>query len=65
MKYLYLSLSTSLFLFGCQVTQQANNSELIADENIASPVEINQALLTDETIDVIHPVADVDMDLRI
>ena len=32
-------------------------------EYIASPIEINQALLADETASVIHPVADVDFTL--
>ena len=37
------------------------NTELAA--TIASPIEISQALLTDEAVDVIHPVADVDISL--
>ena len=39
-----------------------NNSESQVDT--AHPVEINQALLADESIDVIHPVADVDFSLN-
>ena len=66
MKYLYLSLSASLLLIGCQSTNlNKQESENIAmnSEYIANPVEINQALLADETIDVIHPVADVEINL--
>ena len=63
MKQLTLSLSASLLLLGCQATQQEQSSDLSANANIASPVEINQALMADESIDVIHPVADVDIDL--
>ncbi|WP_448212125.1 LysM peptidoglycan-binding domain-containing protein [Colwellia sp. MEBiC06753] len=65
MKYLSTALSASLLLFGCQTTQQAdNNRELASNSHIALPSEINQALLADETIDVIHPVADIDIDLN-
>ena len=64
MKQLTLSLSASLLLLGCQTTQQEQPTELTAaNEYIATPVEINQALLADESIDVIHPVADVEIDL--
>ncbi|MFD2166608.1 LysM peptidoglycan-binding domain-containing protein [Thalassotalea euphylliae] len=65
MKYLPLSISASLFLFGCQTLDVAKTSQEspLVNENVASPIEINQALLVDETIDVIHPVADVDIEL--
>lgn len=66
MKYLSLSLSASLLLLGCQSTpfsSAENDSLLVANEQIANPVEINQALMADETIDVIHPVADVEINL--
>ncbi|WDD96793.1 lytic transglycosylase [Thalassomonas actiniarum] len=69
MKHLLLSLPASLLLLGCQNTPfsqeqelpEAANTELAA--NVASPVEISQALLADEAVDVIHPVADVDITL--
>ena len=71
MKYLPFSISlfpitAALLISGCQSTgsgqlSQASDNEL--SEIIASPVEINQALLADETADVIHPVADVDFTL--
>ena len=66
MKYLSLSLSTALFLIGCQSTSispDSKDSIVLVDENIALPMEINQALLADESVDVIHPVADVEIDL--
>ena len=64
MKHLTLSLSASLLLLGCQTTQQEQSSDLVlTNEHIASPFEINQALLADESLAVIHPVADVDIDL--
>ncbi len=65
MKYFSLSLAALIVLSGCQSTQTnteqnsfASNATELAD--IASPIEINQALLVDGTIDVIHPVADVE-----
>ena len=69
MKFLTISLSASLFLLGCQTTtfNNVNNDEQdvsILNDNIASPIEISQALLKDETIDVIHPVADVQISLN-
>ena len=66
MKYLYFSLSASLLMFGCQstnVAQNENEQVAINHELIAQPVDISHALLADESIDVIHPVADVDINL--
>lgn len=66
MKYLSVSLSMALFLVGCQSTLPSNETQgelTLASENIADPTEINQALLADESIDVIHPVADVEINL--
>lgn len=72
MKYIIFSLSAAIVLVGCQTTttsdetsiannSQATNSLMI--ENIASPVDISLALLADETADVFHPVADVEISL--
>ncbi|NMP31478.1 LysM peptidoglycan-binding domain-containing protein [Thalassotalea sp. M1531] len=64
MKHLALSLSASILLLGCQTTQEQRTAdEFVVSNTIATPVEINQALLVDESIDVIHPVADVEIDL--
>lgn len=72
MKYLSFSLAFSFALSGCQSTLLSTNEQLAtsypssvnaADENIASPFDISQALLADETAEVIHPVNDVDLDL--
>lgn len=55
----YLVLPFVIFLSACQSTISNNNAPI--DENLAAkPTEIHQALLLDEHIDVIHPVADVD-----
>jgi membrane-bound lytic murein transglycosylase D len=68
----YLPLSLSLLLIGCQSTflsdnsnQNQTNEELASDVvmNVATPVDISQALLADEAANVIHPVADVDFTL--
>ena len=68
MKSHYLSLSASLLLLGCQSTafNSANNENdvFFPNDSIASPIEINQALLKDPSIDVIHPVADVQISLN-
>ncbi len=64
----YLLLPVVVLLAGCQSLSQSdgntvtNNSESHVDT--AHPVEINQALLADESIDVIHPVADIDFSLN-
>jgi membrane-bound lytic murein transglycosylase D len=64
---LSLSISAAMILMGCQVTSVQNNNQDKAtsaqDQNIASAAEINQAILTDETINIIHPVADVNFTL--
>lgn len=63
MKYLPVSLSIAILLTGCQSTSfqatQSHDGNLIVG-NIASPNDINHALLIDESVDVIHPVADID-----
>jgi membrane-bound lytic murein transglycosylase D len=64
MKYLFLP--AVIFLAGCQTlsNQQSTDNNLTASQiDIANPTEINQALLADENIDVIHPIADVDFAL--
>jgi len=60
-----LSVSIATLLMGCQNTFIENNQEVTTNtqQNIASSAEINQAILTDETADIIHPVADVDFTL--
>lgn len=71
MKYLafttpIFSIAISLLISGCQSTSSDQSSQTADNKlsaSIASPIEINQALLADETADVIHPVADVDFTL--
>lgn len=70
MKYISLSVAAALMLSGCQlpiskIQSEApkTNQEEQSFIDIASVNEINQALLVDEAIDVIHPVADVNVDL--
>ncbi|MEH6595283.1 MAG: LysM peptidoglycan-binding domain-containing protein [Colwellia polaris] len=70
MKYISLSVATVLLLSGCQSILNQNqsdqhNTNVEADAliDVASVAEINQALLVDEAIDVIHPVADGNVDL--
>ena len=70
MKYLTLSIATVLLLSGCQsiLNQTESNTPETNAENqalidVASAAEINQALLMDEAIDVIHPIADGNIDL--
>jgi membrane-bound lytic murein transglycosylase D len=70
MKYISLSIAAALMLSGCQSILSQNkpqDSETSKKDqtliDIASVGEINQALLMDEAIEVIHPVADVNVDL--
>ena len=70
MKYISLSVAVTLILSGCQLPLSQSTSEnpetnqtAQFPSNIASVNDINQALLVDEAIDVIHPVADVSVDL--
>jgi membrane-bound lytic murein transglycosylase D len=60
-----LSFSFATLLMGCQTTSLENNQEVTTNvqQHIASSAEINQAILTDDTVDIIHPVADVDFTL--
>jgi membrane-bound lytic murein transglycosylase D len=66
----YLLLPAVVMLAGCQSLPQSDEN-IVADANrqemqieVADPIEINQALLADESIDVIHPIADVDFTLK-
>ncbi len=62
----YLLLPAVVFLAGCQTlsNQQSTDADITTSQiDSADPTEINQALLADENIDVIHPVADVDFAL--
>ncbi len=62
----YLLLPAVVFLAGCQTlsNQQSTDANITTSQiDSADPTEINQALLADENIDVIHPVADVDFAL--
>jgi peptidoglycan lytic transglycosylase D len=67
MKNLAVILTLSLFLFGCQSTLLSRTSQApvqIYDNSAhASVEEINQALLVDGAIAVMHPVADVEINL--
>ncbi len=59
--------SLTFLLFGCQSTFLSEDSFTPPtnqlNENIASVEEINQALLVDGAIDVVHPVADIEINL--
>jgi membrane-bound lytic murein transglycosylase D len=72
MKYISFSLSAAIALVGCQTTTTTDHSSnakstlavnSLVIERIATPVDISQALLADETADVIHPVDDVEISL--
>ena len=70
MKYSSFSLIAILVLSGCQLTQdqttdtnETNQDEFISQEDIASPIDVNEALTADGTIDVYHPVDDVEIKL--
>ncbi len=63
----YFLFPAFILLSGCQSTglssTNSSNSNL-APQNIASTIEINQALLVDENIDITHPVEDVAFSLN-
>ena len=70
MKYITLSIATVLLMSGCQSILNQDQSNPLDNHNenqalidVASANEINQALLVDEAIDVIHPIADGTVDL--
>ena len=66
----YLLLPVVVLFVGCQSLSQSDGNTVtdpyLVDSEIqtADPAEINQALLADESIDIIHPVADVDFSLN-
>lgn len=63
MKYLSLSVAATVLLTACQTTSlDSPNSTAQAETNkeLASPNEVTMALLADESISVMHPVADVE-----
>ncbi len=65
MKYISLSIAATVLLSACQSTNfSAKNNEIdqtnTSIENIATPNEVTLALLADESISVMHPVADVE-----
>ncbi|MBL4900434.1 MAG: LysM peptidoglycan-binding domain-containing protein [Colwellia sp.] len=63
----YFLFPALIILSGCQSTLLSQNNTdktYLPPEKIANTAEINQALLTDETIDVIHPVNDVTFSLK-
>jgi membrane-bound lytic murein transglycosylase D len=68
MKYLFLP--AVVMLAGCQSLAPSDESAVASAPHsdiqieVADPVEINQALLADESIDVIHPISDVDFSLK-
>ncbi len=59
--------SLAFLLFGCQSTFLSEDPFIPPtnqlNEHVASVEEINQALLVDGAIDVVHPVADIDINL--
>lgn len=59
----YLLLSVVVLLTGCQ-SLPISDGDTATDNHAADASEINQALLADESIDVIHPVPDVDFALN-
>jgi len=68
MKYLFLP--AVVMLAGCQSLSSSDDTHVVDTNNqsvqidTADPIEINQALLADESIDVIHPIADVEFSLK-
>jgi len=63
----YFLFPALILLSGCQstsISQDSTDQTAQVPEYIASTADINQALLVDENIDVIHPVDDVDFSLK-
>lgn len=61
LKPLISAVSSIVLLNACQTLQTSSLPEPETTAiNIASPIEINQAILADPNSDVIHPIADVD-----
>lgn len=70
MKYISLSIATALLLSGCQSTlfntqhpPLENNTSQDSIVEVASVDDVHQALLADEAINIIHPVADGSVNL--
>jgi len=65
MKHLFPSILLTFLLLGCQSTPttDSQSESTVNNTNSASVEDINQALLIDGAIDVMHPVADVDINL--
>ena len=59
-----LLLPALFIISGCQNTLESNNEVDLLNSNIANSVDINQALVADESIDVFHPIADVEFTLK-
>ena len=63
----YFLFPALIMLSGCQSTllsQKNPDNIYLPPEQVANTTEINQALLADESIDVIHPVDDVTFSLK-
>jgi membrane-bound lytic murein transglycosylase D len=63
----YFLFPALIILSGCQsnfLSQNNPENVFLPSELIANTAEINQALLADESIDVIHPVDDVNFSLK-
>lgn len=63
----YFLFPALILLSGCQsslFSQNSTNTSNLPPEEIANTAEINQALLADASIDVIHPVDDVTISLK-
>jgi len=63
----YFLFPALIILSGCQSTLLSQNNTdkvYLPPEQVANTAEINQALLADESIDVIHPVDDVTFSLK-
>ena len=66
----YLLLSVVVFLAGCQSLSQSDDNTITDNQIVESqietvdPIEINQALLADESINVTHPVADINFPIN-
>jgi membrane-bound lytic murein transglycosylase D len=62
---LSLSISAAILFMGCQSTAVKTEHKTLSAQtkHLATSTDINLAILTDETDDIIHPVADVDFTL--
>ncbi len=63
-KLLFITLILSIS--GCQLMSQTGNNsaeQIVYQGDVATPVDIHDALLKDETADVVHPVEDVEFQL--